>query len=220
MMGSTVKRALTMFSTAFSTALLVTGCQTAPIDPASSNAWVPLNKGLLDIAVNEQALGVSEHSARRKLVDGRFDIQDGQWRGAGGWPRVRLLMHDLSGSRLTFAEDNPFNQPLRDRISKAFGTYPIAFGGAGEFPNRLGTIRVQRFSVNGTNQCVFVGQFTSPSNELRAGDGEELGQIYIEGSYCDRPGNSVTTAELESFIFGIDLRNRLSTRAARPLSVQ
>jgi len=181
----------------------IVGCQTGT--PATSSHWQQTDD--TSLVVDSHALGVALHSAREKIVDGRFNVQDVQWRGDSGWPRIRLVMHDLSESRVTFASNNPFDTPLAKRIKKAFGQFTLDLGEQRKFDNDLGPARAQRFLVNDKNHCIFVGQFTAPSNDLTGSD-SELGQIYIEGSMCSAPGNGLPESRIISFIRGLSLKPR------------
>jgi len=183
--------------------LVVSGCETTATN--SSPRWQTTAD--TDLVVNSHALGVVLHSAREKIVDGQFNVQDVQWRGDSGWPRIRLVLHDLSDSRVTFASNNPFDAPLSRRIKKAFGQFTLDLGEPRKFTNDLGAARAQRFMVNDKNHCIFVGQFTAPSNDLKGSD-NELGQIYIEGSMCSAPGAGLPESRIVSFIRGLSLKPR------------
>lgn len=186
-----------------SAVVVLTGCETT--GSQQSPNWH--EAASTDLTLDGQALGVALHSARVKTVEGRFKVQDAQWRGDSGWPRVRLVLHDLSNSRTTFASNNPFDGPLEKRIKKAFGQFTLDLGEPRQLTNQLGNARLQRFRVNDKNHCIFVGQFTAPSNELSANAGSELGQIYIEGSLCTAPGIGLPESNIVSFVKGLALKS-------------
>ena len=174
---------------------------------ALAQEWEPVPVG--EEWIELQAPGLEESvPARRRMRQGWVHIEHGRWappEKALPYAEIYFLrMDDLVFRERTFV----LTDSIGERVEKLFSSRSPRLRESGASFNDFEDLQYQRFTLDGTLECIFIrqGRSTTAENIDIYGSGAPIGDMKLEGWYCtDAIAGQLDTA-FANFAKGIGVK--------------
>lgn len=181
---------------------------TSATSPAWAASWEAIPSKNADLVLVAPGLEAPVANFQR-ASEGLQTFQFGRWRPTGAaYPEARLILIRISSAAppgMTFRRE----PPLEERARQWLKSDRIEAGKGDTYRNVLGELEYQRFTRNGSTECVFMRQYGDTYSDQRSyfSDGSMgHGNIMIRGYYCVQPDEPLSQSTLRGFLSGIGLK--------------
>lgn len=146
----------------------------------------------------------------RQRRESSYLFEHGEWSssGPGPWPRAELLLVWLTRRGYFF---NDVREPKAwERARSFFPDDVIVVEGEGDPGYRVRKSESRRFTLAGTVPCVFVRRYLNrgmgAGRYESIGGGGLLGNVRVDGYYCDEPGARIEKADEKQLLDSLGAR--------------